>query len=76
MKNRKVKARLNQAADRGEILEACAIIAEMNEVISVRRVKALVSKPSKAIDPKFGGALIKEARRQQLAQNSRKFSTN
>lgn len=76
MNNRKVKARLHRAADQAEILEACAIIAEMNEVISARRVKALVSKPSKVIDPKLGGALIKEARRQQIEKNFRKFSSN
>lgn len=74
--NRKVKARLQKAADQAEILEACTIIAEMNEVISARRVKALVSKPSKVVDPKLGGALIQEARRQQIEKNSRKFSSN
>lgn len=76
MNNRKVKARLRQAADQAEILEACAVIAEMGEVISARRVKALVSKPSKVINPKLGGALIKEARRQQIVENSREFSMN
>jgi hypothetical protein len=76
MNNRKVKARLRQAADQAEILEACAVIAEMGEVISACRVKALISKPSKVIDPKLGGALIKEARRQQIVENSREFSVN
>ena len=58
------------------LIEACTIIAEMNEVISARRVKALVSKPSKVVDPKLGGALIQEARRQQIEKNFRKFSSN
>lgn len=65
--NRKVRARLRHAADRAEIIEACKVIAEMGEVISARRVKAMISKPSTVIDPKFGGALIKHARQNQIA---------
>lgn len=72
--NKHIRARLRDAADAAEITEACTVIAEMNEVISARRVKAMVSKPSMVIDPKKGGSIIKEARRQQLDENRKKFS--
>lgn len=64
--NKHVRARLKTAADMAEINEACDIIAEMGEVISARRVKAMISKPSLVVDPKKGGALINAARRRQL----------
>jgi hypothetical protein len=64
--NRNVRARLRYAADHAEIIEACKVIAELGEVISARRVQAMISKPSTVIDPKLGGALIKNARQDQI----------
>ena len=58
---------LRYAADHAEIIEACKVIAELGEVISARRVQAMISKPSTVIDPKLGGALIKNARQDQIA---------
>lgn len=76
MENRKIKARLRRAADRAELIEACQVIAEMNEVISARRVRALVSKPSLVVDPKFGAALIQDMRRRQIEGQSQEITAN
>ena len=64
--NKHIRARLRTASDMAEIAEACSIIAEMGQVISSRRVKSMISKPSLVVNPKLGGALIKEARRRQI----------